>query len=70
MFNHMVWMKAMAFRNNWNEFAIHQFYATLEVNMEEESLAWMTGKERLKASFRELAQDVELDYDEMNIGGL
>ena len=43
--------KVMGFRHNWNGSVIHQFYATLEVDMEDERLTWMTGKKSFVASF-------------------
>ena len=43
--------KVMGFRHNSNESGIHQFYATLEVDMEDERLTWMTGKKSFVASF-------------------
>jgi len=43
--------KVMEFSYNWNESPISQFYATLEVNMEDELLTWMTGKKIFTASF-------------------
>jgi hypothetical protein len=42
--------KVMEFSHNWNESAIHQFNATLEVNMEDELLTWMTSKKIFTAS--------------------
>jgi len=43
--------KVMEFRHNWNEFVIRQFYATLEVDMEDVRLTWMTSKKSFTASF-------------------
>ena len=60
--------KVMEFRHNWNESVLHQFYATLEVNMEDERLTWMTSKKSFVASFQDLASLIGLDYAEMKIG--
>lgn len=58
----------MEFKHNWNESAIHQFYAILEVNIEDETLAWMTGKKSFGATFQEFAALIGLDYEEMKTG--
>ena len=50
-------------RCDWNDTIIRQFYATVEVNMEEESLEWMTGKRKYEATFGEFATANELNYD-------
>lgn len=50
-------------RCDWNDTIIRQFYATVEVNMEEESLEWMTGQRKYEATFREFATANELNYD-------
>lgn len=55
----------MDFKHNWNESAIRQFYATFEVDMEDEILSWMTGKKSFSFSFWEFASLIDLDYDEM-----
>jgi hypothetical protein len=34
----------MRFRHKWNEAMVQQFYATLEVNHEKETIKWMTGR--------------------------
>ena len=51
LFHDMGLLKVMEFKHNWNELAIFQFYATLEVDMEDESLAWMTVKKSFAALF-------------------
>ena len=60
--------KVMEFSHNWNESAIHQFYVTLEVNMEDELLTWMTGKKIFTTSFQEFATLIGLDNEDMNTG--
>ena len=60
--------KVMGFRHNWNESIIRQFYATLEVDMEDECLTWMTGKKSFVASFQDFASLIGLDYEEMKTG--
>ena len=57
--------KVMELRHNWNEFIIHQFYATLEVDIEDEHLMWMTGKKSFAASFQDFASLIGLDYAKM-----
>ena len=58
----------MEFRHNWNEFVIRQFYATLEVDMEDVRLTWMTSKKSFTASFQDFAYLIGLDYVEMKTG--
>ena len=55
----------MGFRHNWNESIIRQFYATLEVDMEDEHLTWMIGKKSFTASFQDFASLIGLDYAKM-----
>jgi hypothetical protein len=50
-------------RCDWNETVIRQFYATLEIDMVEETLVWMTGKRRYHATFAEFATANELTYN-------
>lgn len=49
---------------------IWQFYATLEVRAEKEKLVWMTGISKFKATFKDLAAAVGLNYREMKWGKL
>ena len=55
MFKVMGWNKVLEFRQDWNEAVICQFYATLEVQAENEKLIWMTGTRRFEATFKDLA---------------
>jgi hypothetical protein len=50
-------------RCDWNETVICQFYVTLEINMDEETLVWMTGKRRYHATFAEFATVNQLNYN-------
>ena len=43
--------KVMGSTHNWNESVICQFYTTLEVDMEDKHLTWMTSKKSFIASF-------------------
>lgn len=49
---------------------IRQFYATLDVRAEKEKLVWMTGISKFKATFKDLATVVGLNYREMKWGKL
>ena len=53
----------LQYRCDWNETVIHQFYATLEISMEEERIWWTTGKKTYYATFAQFAAANELDYD-------
>ena len=50
-------------RCDWNETVIRQFYATLEINMVEETFWWTTGKRTYFAIFAQFAAANQLDYD-------
>jgi len=50
-------------RCDWNETVIRQFYATLEINMVEETFRWTTGKRTYGATFAQFAEANELDYN-------
>ena len=50
-------------RCDWNETVIRQFYANLEISMEEEKSWWKTGKKIYYATFAQFANANELDYD-------
>jgi hypothetical protein len=60
----------MRFCHNWNEAMVQQFYATLEVNHEKETIKWMTGRGKYRASFAQFADVVYLDYDACKQGEL
>ena len=64
-FRGMGLLKVMEFKHNWNESAVREFYATLEVDMEDETFAWTTGRMSFATSFREFASLIGLDYEEM-----
>jgi len=50
-------------RCDWNETVIRQFYATLEISMEEEKIWWKTGMRIYYATFAQFAAANQLDYD-------
>ena len=52
-------------RCDWNETVIHQFYATLEISIEEERIWWTTGKRTYYSTFAQFATANQLDYDLM-----
>jgi hypothetical protein len=41
-FENMGLTNSFQHRCDWNETVVCQFYATLEINMDEETLVWMT----------------------------
>ena len=53
----------LQYRCDWNETVIHQFYATLEINIVEERIWWTTGKRTYYAIFAQFAAANQLDYD-------
>ena len=50
-------------RCDWNETVIRQLYATLEINIVEETFWWTTGKRTYFATFSQFAAANQLDYD-------
>ena len=50
-------------RCDWNETVIRQFYATIEINMVEETFWWTTGKRTYYVTFAHFAEANQLDYD-------
>ena len=59
---------AMTLQHNWSEAVIKQFFPTLEVNYEKETIKWMTGRGKYKTSFEEFADVCQLDYHTMKEG--
>jgi hypothetical protein len=51
------------YRCDWNETIIRQFYATLEINLDEEKFWWMTGKRIYYATFAQFAVANKLNYE-------
>ena len=47
---------------------IRQFFSTLEVNYEKETIKWMTRRGKYKTSFGEFADVCQLDYHTMKEG--
>ena len=45
---------------------IRQFYATLEINIVEETFRWTTGKRTYYATFAQFAEANQLDYNFIN----
>jgi hypothetical protein len=59
----MVLANFLQHRCDWNETVIRQFYANLEISMEEEKSWWKTGKKIYYATFAQFANANQLDYD-------
>jgi hypothetical protein len=48
--------------------AVKQFLATIEIDIDEQSITWMTGFKRYSATFAEFATANSLDYDTILVG--
>jgi hypothetical protein len=48
--------------------AVKQFLATAEIDIDEQSITWMTGFKRYYATFAEFATANSLDYDTISAG--
>jgi hypothetical protein len=53
----------MGQRIDFSEMAVKQFLATAEIDIDEQSLTWMTGFKRYTATFAEFATANRLNYD-------
>jgi hypothetical protein len=53
----------MGQKTDFSEMAVKQFLATTEIDIDEQSITWMTGFKRYSASFAEFATANSLDYD-------
>ena len=62
-FEQMGLVNFLQHRSDWNETIIRQFYATLEISMEEEKIWWKTGMRIYYATFAQFAAANQLDYD-------
>ena len=49
-------------RCDWNNTVIRQFYATVEVDFQEKTIEWMTGKVKYEATFADFARANSLNY--------
>jgi hypothetical protein len=58
----------MGQRTDFNEMVVKQFLATSEIDIEEESITWMTGFKRYSASFADFAAANSLDYGTISAG--
>jgi hypothetical protein len=58
----------MGQRIDFSEMAVKQFLVTSEIDIEEESIAWMTGFKRYSASFADFATANSLDYGIISAG--
>ena len=62
-FEQMGLINFLQHRCDWNETIIRQFYATLEISIEQETIWWTTGKRTYYATFAQFAAANQLDYD-------
>jgi hypothetical protein len=58
----------MGQRIDFNEIAIKQFLATVEIDIEVQLIVWMTKFKRYEATFAEFATANSLDYDVISTG--
>jgi regulator of replication initiation timing len=53
----------MGQKTDFSEMAVKQFLATAEIDIDEQSITWMTGFKRYTATFAEFATENSLNYD-------
>jgi hypothetical protein len=58
----------MGQRTDFSEMAVKQFLATAEIDIDEESITWMTGFKRYSATFAEFAAANSLNYGTISAG--
>jgi hypothetical protein len=58
----------MGQRTDFSEMVVKQFLATAEIDIDEESITWMTGFKRYSATFAEFAAANSLDYGTISAG--
>jgi hypothetical protein len=58
----------MGQRTDFSEMAVKQFLATAEIDIDEQSITWITGFKRYSATFAEFATANSLDYDTISAG--
>ena len=58
----------MGQRTDFSEMAVKQFLATAQIDIDEESITWMTGFKRYSATFAEFAAANSLDYGTISAG--
>jgi hypothetical protein len=58
----------MGQRTNFSEMAVKQFLATAEIDINEQSVTWMTGFKRYSTTLAEFATANSLDYDTISVG--
>jgi hypothetical protein len=50
-FHHIGLLKFTQFTCDWNDTAIRQFYATMDINWVDEHITWITSTRKFTASF-------------------
>jgi hypothetical protein len=58
----------MGQKTDFSEMAVKQFLATAEIDIDVQSITWMTGFKRYSATFAEFATTNILDYDTISAG--
>jgi hypothetical protein len=58
----------MGQKTDFSEMAVKQFLATAEIDIDEQSITWMTGFKRYSATFAEFATANSLHYDKISAG--
>jgi hypothetical protein len=58
----------MGQRTNFSEMAVKQFLAIAEIDIDEQSITWMSGFKRYSATFAEFSTANSLDYDTFQLG--
>jgi hypothetical protein len=58
----------MGQKTDFSEMVVKQFLATVEIDIDEQSITWMTGFKRYSATIAEFATTNNLDYDIISAG--
>jgi hypothetical protein len=67
-FQHIGLLQFTQFTCDWNETIIRQFYATVEIDWDEESITWMTATRKCTTTFVEFATTCHINFETSESG--
>jgi hypothetical protein len=67
-FQHIGLLKFTQFTCDWNDTIIRQFYATVEVDWEEDTISWITSSRKFTATFAEFVTTCQINYERTENG--
>jgi hypothetical protein len=67
-FQHIGLLKFTHLICDWNETAIRQFYATVEIDWEDELITWITSTRKFTTTFAEFGTACQINYERTQNG--